>query len=89
MDIEHDAKEHVVSIYLQGWVDKILEKYSMTKCKTSDLPYKYRKPVFAGKQKPTQEDDSERLSKEQRKRRAVRALLLSCSVYYTTSKPQF
>ena len=64
LDIEHDTHHHTVSVYLGGWAEKILEKYSMQSCKPAKIPYKYNRPVYTGKQAPTQEDVSPPLSKQ-------------------------
>lgn len=62
LDIEHDTLEHKVTLYLNGWVRKLLVKYGMEDCKTETAPYKYSRPVYTGKQAPLSEDDSSPLS---------------------------
>jgi len=62
LDIEHDTQNHVVTLYLNGWVRKLLAKYNMENCTTETAPYKYARPVYTGKQAPVSEDDSAPLS---------------------------
>jgi len=62
LDIEHDTLEHKVTLYLNGWVRKLLVKYGMEECKPETAPYKYTRPVYTGKQAPLSEDDSSPLS---------------------------
>jgi len=62
LDIEHDTQEHQVTLYLNGWVRKLLAKYGMEDCKPETAPYKYTRPVYTGKQAPLSEDDSTPLS---------------------------
>jgi len=62
LDIEHDTLKHKVTLYLNGWVRKLLAKYGVEDCKTETAPYKYTRPVYAGKQAPVSEDDSSPLS---------------------------
>jgi len=62
LDIEHDTQNHIVTLYLNGWVRKILAKYNMEDCTTETAPYKYARPVYTGKQAPVSEDDSKPLS---------------------------
>jgi len=62
LDIEHDTQNHIVTLYLNGWVRKILAKYNMEDCITETAPYKYARPVYTGKQAPVSEDDSKPLS---------------------------
>jgi hypothetical protein len=64
LDIEHDTQEHIVTLYLNGWVRKLLEKYGMENCKPETAPYKYIRPVYTGKQAPLSEDDSKPLSSQ-------------------------
>ena len=64
LDIEHDTQEHIVTLYLNGWVRKLLEKYGMEDCKPETAPYKYTRPVYTGKQAPLSEDDSTPLSSQ-------------------------
>jgi len=64
LDIEHDTQEHIVTLYLNGWVRKLLEKYGMENCKPETAPYKYTRPVYTGKQAPLSEDDSTPLSSQ-------------------------
>lgn len=64
LDIEHDTQEHIVTLYLNGWVRKLLEKYGMEDCKPETAPYKYTRPVYTGRQAPLGEDDSKPLSSQ-------------------------